>query len=119
MRLGGHNFQRYLCDIHVNPRHGKTPLLTRFGSHRLLCHILTDTEALYYRTLLFYNRSTKVSLSHLRTTTTSFRTTGLSRMQRAKNQLVLMLQLGLTQLGIPSLFRAQTICGNPLTMYHL
>ena len=69
--------------------------------------------------LLFYNHSTKVSLSHLRTTTTSFRTTGLSRMQRAKNQLVLTSQLGLTPLGIPSLFRALPTRGNPLTFYHI
>ncbi len=62
---------------------------------------------------------TKVSLSHLRTTTTSFRTTGLSCMQRAKNQLVLMSQLGLTQLGIPSLLRALPTRGNPLTFYHI
>jgi transposase-like protein len=64
------------------------------------------------------NHLTKVSLSHLRTTTMSFRTTGLSRMQRAKNQLVLTSQLGLTQLGIPSLFRALPTRGNPLTFYH-
>ena len=40
-------------------------------------------------------------------------------MQRAKNQLVLTSQLGLTPLGIPSLFRALPTRGNPLTFYHI